>query len=117
MSDLVEFGEKAVDEVSGEGWAKSLLMLMDLLHDKVSQLFYLGKNRVLLSRQALHQPGENVVHLWENNSGSEGCTVPWSPLFSLHSQLDPHSTCPQGLLPNCSAVEIMLSRRRKLSSL
>lgn len=68
LSNLIDSDEKAVNIVSQGARVQCLLVLLDLHLDKLSHLFNLGKNSVLVARQTLHEPGKDVVHLWEGST-------------------------------------------------
>ena len=65
ISNLITSDEEAVNIVSGGAGVQRLFVLLDLCLDKLSDLFNMGKNIVLVARETLHDPGEDVVHLWE----------------------------------------------------
>lgn len=67
LSNLIHSDEKAVYIVSRGAGIQCLFVLLDLHLDKLSQLLTLGENSVLVARQVLHEPGKDVVHLWEGS--------------------------------------------------
>ena len=65
LPDLLTSEEEAVDEVPWGAGVQCLFVLLDLRLDELSHLLNLGKNVVLVAGKTLHQPGEDVVHLWD----------------------------------------------------
>lgn len=63
-SYLIESVEEAVDVISGWAGVQGVLVFLDLLHSKRSQLFNFVKYLVLLTWQPFHQPREDIVQLW-----------------------------------------------------
>lgn len=71
LTNLVQSGKEAVNIISGGVGIHSLLMFFDLLHDELSQYFYLGKGGLVAAWQVFHQPGKDVVQLLARTRGSQ----------------------------------------------
>ena len=65
MLHLFESGQKAVDVVSGGARVHVVLVLQDLLHDELAELFNVVENSTMPARKLVRQPGEDVVQLME----------------------------------------------------
>ena len=65
MLHLFESGQKAVDVVSGGARVHVVLVLQDLLHDELAELFNVVESSTMPPRKSVRQPGEDVVQLME----------------------------------------------------
>lgn len=68
MSHLIDSDEKAVNIVPRGAGVQCLFVLLDLHVDELSQFLNLGKTSVLGSGQMLHEPGKDVVQLWDDDN-------------------------------------------------
>jgi len=70
ISHLIDSDEKAVNKVPRGAGVQCLFVLLDLHVDELSQLLNLGKTSVLGAGQMIHEPGKDVVQLWDNNNNN-----------------------------------------------
>ena len=65
LAHLVESDEETVDVVSGVVWVQCLLMLVDLLYNKLPKFVDVSEDVLVGATHVSHQPGEDVVQLGE----------------------------------------------------
>lgn len=68
FSNLIDSDEEAIYVVSWRIRVKCFFVLLDFHLNKISQFFNLSKNSVMVARKMLHDPGKDVVHLWERSA-------------------------------------------------